>query len=126
MLLGQTLDGMRVWDVRAGIRALRLIKDAQETPVWLQSQGVMSGISLYAALFEGASVERLDLYDLPASHRTGPTFLNVLRFTDVPLTVAHVLPNSRVVLYETQPDVWKLPQEVASQAPALTDRFQIR
>ena len=126
MLLGQTQDSMRVWDVRAGIRALRQIEDGRDTPVWLQSNGAMAGVSLYAALFEGSSVERLDLYNLPPSHHDGPTFLNVLRFTDVPLTVSQVLPTSRVVLYETDPAAWTLPQEVADRHDKLKKQFQIR
>jgi len=126
MLLGQTQDSMRVWDVRAGIRALRQIEDGQETPVWLQSNGAMAGVSLYAALFEGSSVERLDLYNLPPSHHDGPTFLNVLRFTDVPLTVSQVLPTSRVVLYETDAAAWTLPQGVAGRNDELKKQFQIR
>ncbi len=126
MLLGQTQDAMRVWDVRAGIRALRQIEDGQETPVWLQSNGTMAGVSLYAALFEGSTVERLDLYNLPSSHHDGPTFLNVLRFTDTPLTVANVLPESRVVLYETDATAWTLPQGVAGRDDELKKQFQIR
>lgn len=126
MLLGQTQAGMRVWDVRAGIRALQQIEDGQETPVWLQSNGAMAGVSLYAALFEGSKVERLDLYNLPSSHHDGPTFLNVLRFTDVPLTVANVLPNSRVVLYETDAANWKLPKAIAGRNDELKKQFQIR
>ncbi|MBI1313282.1 prolyl oligopeptidase family serine peptidase [bacterium] len=126
MLLGQTQDGMRVWDVCAGVQALRLIDDAQDTPVWLQSNGPMAGVCLYAALFEGSAVERLDLYNLPASHRDGPTFLNVLRFADVPLTVAHVLPTSRVVLYETDSAAWQFPQSIADRKQTLKKQFQIR
>jgi cephalosporin-C deacetylase-like acetyl esterase len=126
MLLGQTQDAMRVWDVRAAIRALQQIEDGQETPVWLQSSGTMAGVSLYAALFEGSRVERLDLYNLPASHHDGPTFLNVLRFTDVPLTVSHVLPSSRVVLYETDPARWELPIAVAGQNDGRKQQFQLR
>ncbi|MHC4878231.1 MAG: alpha/beta hydrolase [Planctomycetota bacterium] len=126
MLLGQTQDGMRVWDVRAAVRALRQIEDGQDTPVWLQSTGQMAGVSLYAALFEGATVERLDLYNLPTSHRDGPTFLNVLRFTDIPAVVASVLPTSRVVLYETDADAWQLPTTFAAGNDTLRKRFQIR
>lgn len=126
MLLGQTQDAMCVWDVRAAIRALRQFEDGQETPVWLQSNGTMAGVSLYAALFEGSKVERLDLYNLPSSHHDGPTFLNLLRFTDVPLTVANVLPNSRVVLYETDAANWELPKAIAGRNDELKKQFQIR
>jgi hypothetical protein len=52
MLLGQTQDSMRVWDVRRAITALQTIAGLKEVPLWLQAQGVMSGVALYAALFE--------------------------------------------------------------------------
>ena len=51
----------------------------------------MAGVALYAALFE-PDVTRLDLYDLPASHRQGPIFLNVRRYFDMPQAVALAFP----------------------------------
>ena len=47
----------------------------------------VSGIALYASLFEPGIAE-LDLTDLPASHRDGPDFLNVLKYLDLPQAVA--------------------------------------
>jgi hypothetical protein len=46
---------------------------------------------LYAALFE-PDVARLDLWHPPASHRQGPTFLNVLSLLDMPQALALALP----------------------------------
>jgi hypothetical protein len=90
-LLGETLDGQRVWDVRRGIACLRTIADVQKVPLWLQGRGEMAGVALYAALFE-PEVARIDLWHLPASHRDGPTFLNVWRILDVPQAVALAFP----------------------------------
>lgn len=84
MLLGQTADAMRVFDVvqaAAGLReiygmsgdALDRISGADGAAVW----------AMYAAL-QVPQVKRLDLTGLPASHQTGPDFLNVLRVWDVP------------------------------------------
>jgi hypothetical protein len=87
MLLGQTLDGMRVWDVRRAIRTLREIKVLSNVPITLRGQRVMAGIVLYASLFE-SDIARVDLWHLPSSHREGPMFLNVLRFMDIPQAVA--------------------------------------
>jgi dienelactone hydrolase len=86
-LIGQTLDGQRVWDVRRGIEVVRGLPDLKNVPLWLQGKGDMAGIALYAALFE-PDVARLDLWDLPASHRQGPVFLNVRRILDMPQAVA--------------------------------------
>jgi hypothetical protein len=90
-LLGETLDGQRVWDVRRGISCLRTIADVQKVPLWLQGRGEMAGVALYAALFE-PEVARIDLWHLPASHHDGPTFLNVWRILDVPQAVALAFP----------------------------------
>ena len=90
-LIGQTLDGQRVWDVRRAITALRLAPDLKGVPLWLQGKGEMAGIALYAALFE-PDVARLDLWHPPASHRQGPTFLNVRRILDLPQAVALAFP----------------------------------
>lgn len=98
MLLGQTLDGMRVWDVRRAVQALRQIELLKDVPVALKGQRIMAGIVLYASLFE-PDIAGLDLRDLPESHREGPTFLNVLRFTDIPQTVAMTKERAEVRLH---------------------------
>src|SRR5205814_1593083 len=51
-LLGQTLAGQRVWDIRRGLAVLRGLDDLQGVPLWLQGKGEMAGLVLYAALFE--------------------------------------------------------------------------
>jgi cephalosporin-C deacetylase-like acetyl esterase len=86
-LLGQALDGQRVWDIRRAAEALHGFSEMKSVPVWLQGKGQMAGIVLYAAIFEPA-VARLDLWNPPASHREGPIFLNVRRILDMPQAVA--------------------------------------
>lgn len=126
MLLGQTLDGMRVWDVRRTIQALKSVDGYRNVPLWCQAEREMSGIALYAALFEMGRVVRLDLYDLPASHRQGPTFLNVLRETDVPLTVAHAAQRTKVVIYDNEPGNWSYPVSIVARHADLKGGLQIR
>ncbi len=96
-LLGQTLDGQRVWDVRRALAALRTVADLKGVPLWLQGKEDMAGIVLYAGLFE-PDVARFDLWHPPASHRQGPTFLNVLRVLDMPQALALAFPR-KVKLY---------------------------
>ena len=48
---------------------------------------------LYAGLFE-PDVVRFDLWNPPASHRQGPTFLNVWRILDMPQAVALAYPRA--------------------------------
>ncbi len=90
-LLGQTLDGQRVWDVRRALAALRDVPDVKGVPLHLLGKGDMAGIALYAGVFE-PDVARLDLWDLPPSHRQGPTLLNVRRVLDTPQALALLFP----------------------------------
>lgn len=91
VLLGQTLDGQRVWDVRRGLAVLRGLPELKGTPLWLQGKNDLAGVVLYAALFE-PDVARLDLWHLPASHRQGPILLNVRRHLDSPQALALAFP----------------------------------
>jgi len=116
MLLGQTLDGMRVWDVRRALQTLRTLPSCEGRPIRLRASGAAAGIALYASLFE-PPVDRLELTALPASHREAPIFLNVLRFLDVPQAVAMAADRSAVCLIRpagaTDVDPWLFPKQVA-------------
>ena len=90
-LIGQTLDGQRVWDVRRGLAVLRQEDDLKGVPLWLQGKQDMAGIALYASLFE-PDVARLDLWNLPPSHKEGPIFLNVRRHFDTPQALGLAFP----------------------------------
>jgi dienelactone hydrolase len=114
MLLGQTLDGMRVWDVRRAIRALRIIDGPGEIPIQITAEREMAGIALYAALFE-PNIDALDLQDLPKSHRDGPDILNVLRFLDMPQTLAMVAEKTRVRIHQDGKNGWEYPRAVTEK-----------
>jgi dienelactone hydrolase len=127
MLLGQTQDGMRVWDIRRAIHALKNLKGFQEIPLWLQGERVMAGNVLYASLFE-PDIARLDLWQMPNSHHDGPIYLNVLRFLDLPQAVAKAGERSKVRLYVPGSDEsdWSYPQQVQSLLNWDDKQFQIR
>lgn len=114
MLLGQTLDAMRVWDVCRAVEALQLIEGLSQREVQLQAAGDMAGIALYAALFE-PSIRSLELRALPSSHREGPDFLNVLRVLDVPQTVAMVSENTPVRILTNDREEWHYPLTAAEK-----------
>lgn len=84
MLLGQTLDSMRVWDIRQAIRALRNRYPAAELRV--EARGTQAVNLLYASLFENG-IAGMVLHDLPTSHQQGPDYLNVLRVLDIPVAL---------------------------------------
>jgi hypothetical protein len=124
-LLGQTLDGQRVWDVRRALAALRAVPELHKGPFWLQGKNDASGIALYAALFE-PDVVGLRLWDLPATHAEGPVFLNVLRVLDLPQAVALALPRKVEIAAkdEAEERAWAWALEL-QQALGL-DRIQVR
>jgi hypothetical protein len=113
-LLGQTLDGMRVWDIRRSIQALRAVPSLKEKPLWIQAHRDMAVDALYAAAFE-EGVTRLDLHDMPLTHngtvdgdaeRVGPAMLNVLRTLDIPQAASLAAERSRVVIYTNDKPAW--------------------
>jgi hypothetical protein len=83
MLLGQTLDGMRVWDIRRAVQMIHFVRDADVAKVELQASGGMAVNALYAAVFE-PSVKRLDLSVMPESLTESPDYLGVAKVTDLP------------------------------------------
>jgi hypothetical protein len=93
-LLGQTLEGQQVWDVRRAVQCLAGV--APGVPLTLQGRGEAGVLALYAALFE-PGVAGVELWRPPASHRSGPCLLNVLTILDVPQAVA-LLPPRKVTL----------------------------
>ena len=52
MQVGQTLDGMRVWDIQRAIKALRQIDRLEMAPLKIEAEGKMAVNALYASLRE--------------------------------------------------------------------------
>jgi hypothetical protein len=96
MLLGQSLDGMRVWDIHRIIEALGQIGEARGMAPAILARDNMAGVALYASLFD-PRIARLHLMDLPVTHRDGPIFLNVLRYLDTPQAVALAAEHTSIV-----------------------------
>jgi hypothetical protein len=124
-LLGETLDGQRVWDVRRGVACLRTVADLKDVPLWLQGKGDMAGIVLYAAIFE-SDVARVDLWHPPASHFTGPIFLNVRRHLDMPQVMALAFPKQVRVYVEDDAEAknWAWPLQLQKELDK--DYLQVR
>jgi hypothetical protein len=114
MLLGQTLDGMRVWDVRRTIQALGQIDEVAGVTPTVVAHGNMAGVALYAALFE-PQIAGLDLTDLPATHRDGPILLNVLRYLDMPQALALAAEHADITLHGQNTSAWQFPASLAGQ-----------
>lgn len=125
ILLGQTEDGMRAWDVRRAIQGVRQLADLKDAPLWLQSHRQMAGVTLAASLFE-PNIARLDLYDLPSALRDGPYFMNAERYLDTPTLVTLAAERSQVVLYGADSNAWKYPQQVVEKLGWDKKQFQLR
>ena len=95
MALGQTLDSMRVWDIRRAIQMIHFVRDGDVAKVEITASGQMGVNALYASLFE-SSVRHLELSGLSKSHTESPDYLGVLRFTDIP-QVLEAVGNKAVV-----------------------------
>lgn len=112
MLLGGTVDAVRVADIVRAIRTSRGSKQLGKLPIRLEASGDMAVNALYASLF--APVDELVLTDLPKSHQDGgPDYLSVLRFMDIPQAVAMASERGKVELRGAKAADWEYPIEVA-------------
>ena len=96
MLLGQTLDGMRVWDIRRALQALQSMDKWKGVPISLEGREEMGVNVLYASLFE-SGINRVILTDIPASHDEGPDYLNVLKIMDIPQALSMAAERAEIV-----------------------------
>jgi dienelactone hydrolase len=120
-LVGQTLDGMRVYDIRGAIETLQ--RD-HRAPLRLEASGRMAALCIYASLFEQV-VGGLDLHGLPTSHRDGPELLNVLRVLDMPAAVAVAAERCPVKLQQSSGGDWTYPRAVAERMGWGNDRVAV-
>lgn len=124
MQVGQTLDGMRVWDIQRTIQALRQIDGLEMTPLAIEAEGNMAANALYASLFK-TQVDQLVLTNLPASHREGPDYLNVLKTLDIPAAVALAAEKSKVRLIQSNPEDWIFPATVSNNLSWSEEQFSV-
>jgi dienelactone hydrolase len=122
-LLGQSLDGMRVFDIRQAVRALRRLETLHDAPLVLSGRGPMAGNALYAALFADG-VARLELADLPTTHRDGPYYLNVSQIWEMPQAVAAAAERVPVSLSTSDAEAWTYPAQVVERL-GQPDRLKI-
>ena len=114
MLLGETLDSMRVWDIRRAVQAVRSFRSFRGAPLCVEAHHNLAVDALYASLFE-KGIALLHLRRLPTSHRGGPDYLNVLRVLDVPQAVAMAAEQSKVRLSDTDSEGWEYPITVSQR-----------
>jgi hypothetical protein len=96
MVAGTSLESMQVYEVLRSLEFLRSLPEVDPHQVTVAGKGESGVNGLYAALLDG-NVTRIVLGAPPVSHRQGPTYLDVLRYTDIPEVIA--LMSDRVRLY---------------------------
>lgn len=80
LLLGQSIDAMRVWDI---MQAAQAITDSTTLDrVRVEGKGNLAALVIYAAIFE-PKIGDLSLRNPPIDHREGPYFMNVRRFMNM-------------------------------------------
>ncbi len=94
MLIGQTSDGMRVFDIIRAIQAVRRQNTWKGLTLTIKAQGRFGVLACYASVFE--PVDKLILTEIPATHRNGPYILNISRVMEVPQAVLLAADRNRV------------------------------
>jgi len=96
MVAGTTLESMQVYEVLRSLEFLRSQPEVDSDKIIIAGKGESGINGLYAALLD-RNVERVILCSPTASHRQGPCYLMILRYTDIPEVV--MLMRDKVRLY---------------------------
>ena len=110
MHVGRSLDSMRLWDVMRTVEVMKQQAEADPQQITLLGRGISGALGLYAAIFD-KSILQVVLLEPPTSHRQGPIFLNILRYTDLPEAAALIAPR-RLIFFGRIPDAYQSTQAV--------------
>ncbi len=110
MHVGHTVDSMRLWDVLRALEVLRAEEAVDPDRIMVLGKGISGALGLYAAILD-PRVQQVMLMDPPASHVQGPSFLNVLRYTDLPEAAALLAPR-RLGFYARMPESFEYARHI--------------
>jgi hypothetical protein len=79
MALGQTLDGMQVWDIRRAVQMIHFVRDADVAKVEIHAGGYVGASAALAALYE-PSVKKLTVMGRQKAS-PAPDYLGIWRMT---------------------------------------------
>lgn len=105
MVAGTTVESMQLYEVLRSVEFMRTLPEVDPDRITIAGKGESGVHGLYAALID-AGVEKTVLCSPPSSHRQGPCYLNILRFTDIPEVV--LLMGERVGIYGEVPLAMRL------------------
>jgi hypothetical protein len=109
-LIGQTLDGMRAYDLRRAIAVLKGLPELSLSEFNLVSSSNDAAICLVAALREPA-IHSVTLNNLAPEDRANPTFLNLDRVVGWPQAVGLMMPRL-VAITTDRRDAWRWSTEL--------------
>ncbi len=95
MVAGTTLESMQVYEILRSLELLRSLPEVDPARITITGRGEAGVNALYAALLDG-KVQRVVLGSPPGSHRQGPSYLGILRYTDIPEAIALMGPTVRL------------------------------
>jgi cephalosporin-C deacetylase-like acetyl esterase len=87
MVMGTTLESMQVYEILRSLEMLRSLPEVDPARITVLGKGDTGVNGMYAALLDG-KVNRVILNSPPVSHRQGPHYLGILRYTDIPETAS--------------------------------------
>ena len=112
MFIGQTVDSMRLADVFVALEALRRQPGVDPQRIMTLGRGASGILGLYAAILDPA-IHQAMLIEPPSTHADAPTFLNILRHTDLPEAAALLAPR-HLSFFSRVPDAFDYTQHVYS------------
>ncbi|MFL2869570.1 MAG: alpha/beta hydrolase family protein [Pirellulaceae bacterium] len=112
-LLGESLKGMQILDIRRGVQTLRTLDVCQTSKVYLGGMHEMAGVVIYAGLFEAP--DHIGISQLPDDYDDGPALLNSSRFVSFDEVIAAAGQQSRLVLPDIESEKLPFTRAVAKQ-----------
>ena len=97
MLLGRTVDEMRLHDILCAVDHVASQPWFGGENLTITGKGEQGILGAYAALLD-KRISRIILHSPTVTHHSAPTFLNVLRYTDIPEVLGMLAPRELVFL----------------------------
>ncbi|MBI3684719.1 MAG: acetylxylan esterase [Acidobacteria bacterium] len=126
MHVGLSPDTMRVGDVLRAIAQLASDPRIDPARITVAGRGADAGVVLYAAILE-PRIAGVVMIQPAETHWSGPMFLNVLRYTDLP-EAAGLLAPRRLQFFQRMPPAYRLTQQIyklAGAADAIGECFTV-
>ena len=101
MIAGTTLESLQLYEALRSLEFLRTLPEVDPVRITITGKFESGVNGLYAALLD-EKVDRIILGSPPSSHREGPHYLGILKYTDIANTIA--LLASKVSLYGDVPE----------------------